>query len=98
MKRQIRRGVFETNSSSCHSITMCTQSDYDRWKNGELIYDYWCGKLIPIDELDDDYDEGRYYTYDRFNDYECFNFETYERDFTTDSGETVVGFGYYGHD
>lgn len=98
MKRQIRRGVFETNSSSCHSLTMCTQSDYDRWKNGELIYDYWDGKLIPIDELDDDYDEGRYYTYDRFNDYECFDFETYERDFTTDSGETVVGFGYYGHD
>lgn len=98
MKRQIRRGVFETNSSSVHSLTMCTQSDYDRWKNGELIYDYWDGKLIPIDELDDDYDEGRYYTYDRFNDYECFDFETYERDFTTDSGETVVGFGYYGHD
>lgn len=98
MKRQIRYGVFETNSSSCHSLTMCTQSDYDRWKNGELIYDYWDGKLIPIDELDDDYDEGRYYTYDRFNDYECFDFETYERDFTTDSGETVVGFGYYGHD
>lgn len=98
MKRQIRRGVFETNSSSVHSLTMCTQSDYDRWKNGELIYDYWDGKLIPIDELDDDYYEGRYYTYDRFNDYECFNFETYERDFTTDSGETVVGFGYYGHD
>ena len=98
MKRQIRRGVFETNSSSCHSLTMCTQSDYDRWKNGELIYEYWDGKLIPIDELDDDYDEGRYYTYDRFNDYECFDFETYERDFTTDSGETVVGFGYYVHD
>ena len=98
MKRQIRRGVFETNSSSVHSLTMCTQSDYDRWKNGELIYDYWDGKLIPTDELDNDYDEGRYYTYDRFNDYECFNFETYERDFTTDSGETVVGFGYYGHD
>lgn len=98
MKRQIRRGVFETNSSSCHSLTMCTQSDYDRWKNGELIYDYWDDKLISIDELDDDYEEGRYYTYDRFNDYECFDFETYEHDFTTESGDTVVAFGYYGHD
>ena len=98
MKRQIRRGVFETNSSSCHSLTMCTHSDYDRWKNGELIYDYWDDKLISIDELDDDYEEGRYYTYDRFNDYECFDFETYEHDFTTESGDTVVAFGYYGHD
>lgn len=34
MKRQIIRGVFETNSSSCHSLTMCTQSDYDKWKDG----------------------------------------------------------------
>ena len=36
MKRQIRRGAFESNSSSCHSLTMCSESDYDRWKNGEV--------------------------------------------------------------
>ena len=34
----IRNGVFETNSSSTHSITMCTKSDYEKWKNGELYY------------------------------------------------------------
>ena len=34
--RQIRRGVFETNSSSVHSITMCMKEDYDKWKNGEV--------------------------------------------------------------
>lgn len=38
MKRQIRRGVFETNSSSTHSITMCMKSDYDRWSNGEGFF------------------------------------------------------------
>ena len=38
MKMQIRRGVFETNSSSVHSITMCTGSDFDRWTNGELLF------------------------------------------------------------
>lgn len=37
MKRQIRRGVFETNSSSTHSLTMCLKSDYDRWENGEVL-------------------------------------------------------------
>lgn len=98
MKRQIRRGVFETNSSSVHSLTMCTQSDYDKWKDGEFIYDYWDGKLISTDELDDDYEEGRYYTYDRFNDYECFDFETFEDTFSTENGDTVIAFGYYGHD
>lgn len=98
MKRQIRRGVFETNSSSVHSLTMCTQSDYEKWKDGEFIYDYWDGKLISTDESDDDYDEGRYYTYDRFNEYSEFNYETFEDTFTTENGDAVIAFGYYGHD
>ena len=36
MKRQIRRGVFETNSSSTHSLTMMMKSDYDRWHKEKL--------------------------------------------------------------
>ena len=35
---QIRQNVFETNSSSTHSITMCMKSDYVKWKNGKLWY------------------------------------------------------------
>lgn len=45
MKKQIRRNVFETNSSSVHSLTMCLQSDYDKWKNGEVLLfrgSGWC--------------------------------------------------------
>lgn len=38
MKRQIRRGVFETNSSSTHSITMMMKSDYDRWSREKLYF------------------------------------------------------------
>lgn len=34
--RQIRRGVFETNSSSTHSLTMCMKEDYDKWAKGEV--------------------------------------------------------------
>ena len=37
MKRQIRKGIFETNSSSTHSLVMCLKSDFDRWKNGEVL-------------------------------------------------------------
>lgn len=41
---QIRHGVFETNSSSTHSVSvylqhdmmMCSKSDYDAWKNGDI--------------------------------------------------------------
>lgn len=34
--RQIRRNIFESNSSSTHSLTMCLESDYDKWKAGEV--------------------------------------------------------------
>ena len=45
MKKQIRRGVFESNSSSTHAICMCTESEYDAWENGDmLLYDGWCGR------------------------------------------------------
>ena len=36
MKRTIRCGVFETNSSSVHSLTMCTDKEWEAWNNGEL--------------------------------------------------------------
>ena len=40
MKRQVRRGVFETNSSSVHSLTMCSRSDFNKWSDGEtFLYD-----------------------------------------------------------
>lgn len=42
---QIRKNVFETNSSSTHSITMCSQDDYDAWMKGDLLLnDGWWGK------------------------------------------------------
>lgn len=36
MKRQIRHSVFETNSSSTHSLTMMMKSDYVRWGKENL--------------------------------------------------------------
>jgi len=39
MKRQIRRGVFETNSSSTHSLTMCSEEEFEKWKVGEGLFD-----------------------------------------------------------
>jgi len=37
----VRNNVFETNSSSTHSITMCSENDYNKWKKGELFYNKW---------------------------------------------------------
>ena len=42
MKRQIRRGVFETNSSSTHSISIVSQEEYDLWKKGNIYFNGNC--------------------------------------------------------
>ena len=33
---QVRNGVFETNSSSTHSIAICTKNEFDAWRGGEV--------------------------------------------------------------
>lgn len=39
--RHVRNGVFETNSSSTHSLTICTEEEFKKWKSGELLFDDW---------------------------------------------------------
>lgn len=36
MKQQIRKGVFETNSSSTHAVTILTDEEYQKYKFGKL--------------------------------------------------------------
>lgn len=48
---QVRTGLFETNSSSVHSLILCDANDYDDWINGDKLlnvyydynwtYEYW---------------------------------------------------------
>ena len=35
---QIRKNVFETNSSSTHSLVMAVASEFDKWESGEYYY------------------------------------------------------------
>ena len=64
MKRQIRRGVFETNSSTTHSITLMMKEDYNKWQRENLYlynsnwvsgYPEYCrpesGKLYTKEEV-----------------------------------------------
>ena len=112
MKETIRRGVFETNSSSTHSLTMCKEDVYTKWKNGELYFSRWDKDFITKEEYekilkkqctcdrDDDYFEE--------SDCDCdVEYMTYEKfwddvsyDFETfeDTEFGIVAFGYYGHD
>lgn len=43
--------TFETNSSSTHSLTMCTKEEYDNWKNGKLLFDSYYKKFVSSLEL-----------------------------------------------
>ena len=52
MKRQIRYGVFETNSSSTHSVTVCMKEEFDKWKNGELLFSRWGEEFVNPEDND----------------------------------------------
>lgn len=54
MKRQIRRGVFETNSSSTHSLTICSEEEFEQWKKGELLFDEYSESFVKANSLSDD--------------------------------------------
>lgn len=53
MNTTIRRGVFETNSSSTHSITILSQEDYDKWRDEDLFYDEDEEKFYTREEVYD---------------------------------------------
>ena len=36
---QIRQNIFETNSSSVHTMTITDNDTYERWINGEITSD-----------------------------------------------------------
>ena len=51
---QIRRNVFETNSSSTHSLTMCTKSDYIEFSRGtKYLVDWYSApkKFMTFEEV-----------------------------------------------
>ena len=81
----VRRNVFETNSSSTHSIAIGLKSDMEAWKEGKFYYLKWsCSKLK------DQYKEGDFipseYVHERFDaDFEANgqyydDFDSYVRD------------------
>lgn len=101
--KQIRYGVFETNSSSTHSLCIVTEEEFQRFKNGELLFDKLEERLIGEDEAamvpESDrqwYELDDWMTYDEFlhrND-----LDWYIRPFTTPSGDEMVAFGDYGYE
>lgn len=122
MKFTIRRGVFETNSSSVHNFTMVSGEEYEKFVKGELYihrYDMdfltkeqyieenkkWLSEeeIEKILKCEDEHElceltDGGLCTYDLFWDSVTEYFETFADTLVTKRGDTVIAFGYYGHD
>lgn len=96
--KQIRYSVFETNSSSVHTLTVCTAQEYKDWAKGKLIYDYYSDRLIPSDDEVTN-DSSRFLTKEAYEDLVQNNYEaSYEEEYTSPSGDKIIIFGYYGRD
>lgn len=102
MKIQMRTSVFETNSSSTHSIAICTEDDYKAFKKGKKLIDRNSLKLYnSVEEgmaQDKWSEEEDFMTYEEFEEYVSEYYEEFEEKFTTPSGDKAVAFGYYGYD
>ena len=46
----VRPNTFETNSSSTHSLCIVAADQYDKFTNGEMLYDLCAEKLITLEE------------------------------------------------
>lgn len=44
-----REAVFETNSSSTHSLVILSKKDYEAWKNDEVVLDLYAEEVRPLD-------------------------------------------------
>lgn len=98
---QIRQGVFETNSSSTHALSICTQEEWEKLQSGEyLVNEYDINNIISKDDPrainDPESWKERYIAYGELYDRSYFEFFT--RHFKTPSGDDMVAWGYYGHD
>lgn len=98
MRRQIRNGVFETNSSSVHTMTICTKKEFEGWENADLLYNTDTEKFITLAELSkyDEYEKEDIKTFDEYRN--MFDYGMDVKEYKTESGDEITVFGgtYYG--
>ena len=91
MKTQIRRGVFETNSSSIHTLAITTNTDWDKFKKGELIMKGYPYDISFVDV--NSVNKEQVFTLDKYNDeedYFDYDYMTYEVFKNLDDTEIIL--------
>ena len=73
MKTQIRKGVFETNSSSIHSLAITTTTDWDKFKTGELLMKGFPYDISFVDV--NSVNKEQVFTVDKYNDEDYFDYD-----------------------
>ena len=106
-KASYRHKVFETNSSSVHTLVMCRESEYEEWVDGKRYLDLIQDELvmasdIPAEMFERDEEEFAqdYMTYQQFWKEYSYYYETFQNTYD-DNGtisDPIIAFGYYGHD
>ena len=71
--RTIRRGVFETNSSSTHSISIVSKAEFDKWGDGELLFERYGEKFYTQEEAIQKLKDSGYYKDLDFSDEDAVN-------------------------
>jgi len=51
---QVRQDVFETNSSSTHSITVTTEDTYNAWRKGLVKFNEWSDQFTARKQMTDE--------------------------------------------
>lgn len=108
----IRRNLFETNSSSVHCMTLLNEKEMEAFDNGELWISFWGNKKLTNEEVEEiikEACEGEIFTEEDRDDilddkdlYNCdrFNdieyYETFCDSYKVD-GKTVYAIGYSGY-
>lgn len=108
MKRTVRKGIFETNSSMTHTLVIGSKEEFDKWDAGKLFYCMF-GKykgFYTEEEMDaciaddDNYvDRADFCTKEEFDsDYGCYEFEHDSGSFKSPSGDEMCWVAAYGRD
>ena len=80
--------IFDSNSSSTHTLIISTKEDYEKWQSGKLYLDIWHGKFLTEEEVQQL--KNNFQCYDR--DVNVENLKTEAPDF---SMKNIVKIGIY---
>ena len=93
---QIRTGIFETNSSSVHTVVICSEEEFKKFNNDELCLNYRTDELVPYSEKDN---SGKFFTAEEFfEDTDMDHYLEHFEEHKTVDGVDIVVFGRWGFD